>query len=100
MNELERLKAEKQALEQQIISLKALQKQPEEVFLSAPKGLIVYTINNTNDLIYWVNQKAEIVYANDAVSGVLHYSKDELLQTKISGYLSIFRHQKLVEILD
>lgn len=92
MNELEQLKAEKEILQKEIISLKSLQKQPEEVFLSAPKGLIVHTINNTNDLVYWVNQSAEIIYANDAVIDTLHYPKDELLKLKLSDiyqYLDI-----------
>jgi PAS domain S-box-containing protein len=46
--------------------------------------LTSYTINHTNDMICWVNEKAEVVYANEALCNQLGYQRTSALGFKIN----------------
>ncbi|MCU0448316.1 MAG: PAS domain-containing protein [Bernardetiaceae bacterium] len=56
-----------------------------------PRGLIAYSLDNTQELIYWFNAQADILYANEAVSRVLGYTQAELSSLPISDFYIDYR---------
>jgi PAS domain S-box-containing protein len=42
-----------------------------------------FAIDNSGDFVLWINEKAEIVYANDSACNALGYTKDEVLYLKV-----------------
>ncbi len=53
-----------------------------------------YSLDKTSECVFWVDDKAECVYANDAACRKLGYSAEELYGMKISDIMPSFNNNK------
>jgi PAS domain S-box-containing protein len=81
--ELEYLRIENDTLKKALDPIDTTQSIDPKVRLPTPEGLLAYSIDRTNDLIYWVNAEAQIVYANQTVTRALGYPQSELYQMRM-----------------
>jgi PAS domain S-box-containing protein len=90
--EIKRLKVENELLKTQ---LSKAQNQSNHSAngnsFSSLEQLTSYTINNTSDLICWINQKAEVVYVNEALCKQLGYLRTSALGIKITDLDQTFQ---------
>lgn len=84
LEEIRRLKIENELLRFQLKSQSATQSAAKNNSFHTFEQLTSYTINHTNDMICWINEKAEVIYANEALCKQLGYSKVGVLDFKIS----------------
>lgn len=84
LEEIRRLKIENELLRFQLKSQSATQSAAKSNSFHSFEQLTSYTINHTNDMICWINEKAEVIYANEALCKQLGYSKMGALDFKIS----------------
>jgi PAS domain S-box-containing protein len=95
--DMEALLAEREQLRAENQSLKAalgLATRPTNPNRPLPDGLLAYTLDHTNDLVYWLNPQAEIVYANQAVCRALGYSLRELYQMRVADVYNNFSPER------
>ncbi len=84
LEEIRRLRIENELLRFQLKSQSAIHGITKNNALHTFEQLTSYTINHTNDMICWINEKAEVIYANEALCKQLGYSSMGVLNFKIS----------------
>jgi PAS domain S-box-containing protein len=81
--EIRELKIENELLKIQLKAQNVRNHHADKNSFSSLEQLTSYTINNTSEMICWVNEKAEVIYVNDALCKQLGFVKTQALRIKI-----------------
>ncbi len=92
LKEIKRLKIENELLKMQLKTQSGKNNHyADKNSFSSLEQLTAYTINNTSEMICWINEKAEVVYVNDALCRQLGFAKTEALRIKITDLDQTFQ---------